>query len=299
MLRNIKEKLTKDTASSALPFALVVVFLVLYEISFYNYLLYHTTIEFFAIFVGFSLSLIAFSTRSICKNKLFAKIGIIYFFVSATDFIHTLAYKGMNIFHGWTANEPTQLWILGRTLEIGGFFALYFLNARDTKNLKFAWFFATASIAGILLIATDNFPDCFIEGYGLTKFKITMEYIIIVASLLLILKIKQMSPKGNNGDGEPFHKGIQLSLFLTALGEASFTLYSDVYGFFNFLGHMFRFLSYLVLLRGLVARSFLNPVHTLLAELDAERRKLEDLAYYDKLTGLYSRSFFEESLKSI
>ena len=172
MLHNIKNKVAKNPTTYILSFALLVTFLVLYYISFYNYLFYHTTIEFFAIFVGFSLSLVAFATRNISKNKLFAKIGIIYFFVSSTDFIHTLAYKGMNIFHGWTANEPTQFWILGRMLERGGFVALYFLNAKAIKNLKFASFFATASIAGIVLIITNKFPNCFVEGYGLTKFKI-------------------------------------------------------------------------------------------------------------------------------
>lgn len=40
-----------------------------------------------------------------------------------------------------------------------------------------------------------------------------------------------------------------------------------------------------------------GPVNTIIAELENERKYLKQLAYYDQLTGLYSRNFFEELLK--
>lgn len=272
------------------------VFLVLYDISLYNYLFYHTTIELFAIFVGFSLSLIAIVTLPISRNKLFTKIGIIYLFVAIVDYVHTLAYKGMNIFAGWTANEPTQLWILGRTMEAIGFFLLFYLNLQERSD---RWFFAGYSVAtlvGLTAVGFGLFPDCFIEGHGLTTFKVAMEYVIVVLSILTIVKIRFFR-FGETETSNVLDKDIELSLVFTILGELSFTLYTDVYGFFNFLGHVFRFLSYYVLLRGLVVRALVDPVNTLFRELNSKNEELERIAYYDKVTGLYSRSFFEEVLK--
>ncbi|MEN3043366.1 MAG: MASE3 domain-containing protein, partial [Fervidobacterium sp.] len=36
-----------------------------------------------------------------------SNVGVIYLFTSIVDYVHTLAYKGMNIFTVWTANQPT------------------------------------------------------------------------------------------------------------------------------------------------------------------------------------------------
>lgn len=117
----------KLNLSVLIALLLIPVFVLLFELSLYNYLLYHTIIEFFAVFVGLSLTLLSLATVRVSSNKLFVKIGVLYFFVSLVDFVHTLGYKGMNIFHTWTANQPTQLWILGRFLEVFGMFTIFFL----------------------------------------------------------------------------------------------------------------------------------------------------------------------------
>ena len=44
-------------------------------------------------------------------------VGYVYFFVAIFDFAHTLAYQGMGVFPGDTANLATQLWIIPRFFE--------------------------------------------------------------------------------------------------------------------------------------------------------------------------------------
>ena len=270
---------------------LVTALTLLFLLSKHNYLLYHTIIEFFAIFTGLSIMLVAFTTKEIAENQIFTKLGIIYLFVSIVDFLHTMSYKGMKIFPNWGANQPTQFWIIGRSLETLGFILLFF--SPNMKKRYFSLILVVTTILSITCVFFGAFPDCFVETKGLTPFKVITEYILVIllaVTIFKVLKIKDSSVK-------IFQKTFVLSILLTIAGELSFTLYSDVYGFFNFLGHIFRFLSYLAILIGLVIEGLKNPVNAIISQLEDERRHLRQLAYYDQLTGLYSRNFFEEVLK--
>lgn len=238
--------------------------------------------------------MIALLTKNIGWNKLFILIGILYLYVSVIDYVHTLAYKGMNIFPTWTANEPTQLWILGRLLQAIGTFSIFYLGVERLKSRIFFIGTTIATVFGLISIVYGFFPDCFIEGKGLTKFKIAMEYVIILLSILTILKVKNKEKENEKHAEVCFCSDIKFSLYFLIAGELSFTLYTDVYGFFNFLGHVFKFFSYYMLLRGITIRSLIDPVNTVLVDLSSKNEELERIAYYDKLTGLHSRTFFEE-----
>lgn len=97
----------------------VVIFL-LYSLSRWNYLLFHSIIEFLAIFTGFAMFLFAMAASSVNRNTVVQKLGWLYLGVASIDTLHTLSYKGMGVFPGYTANLPTQFWILGRLVEFGG-----------------------------------------------------------------------------------------------------------------------------------------------------------------------------------
>lgn len=266
----------------------VLIFLALFFVAQNNSLLYHAIIEFFAIFTGLSIVLISFATREFNQNKIFLKFGTVYLFVSGVDFLHTLAYKGMGVFRGWTANQPTQFWIAGRSLEVLGFFLILFVPGLSVRTL----FFSVGSLTAFLVssIWFGFFPDCFLEGSGLTVFKISMEYVLI--SILLSVLIKCF--KSQDDSIFAFRKSITLAIIFTVLGELSFTLYTDVYGFFNALGHLFRWVSYLVILNGVIVNSLKDPVRSLLLELDREKEQFKQMAHRDNLTNLFSRAFFNE-----
>ena len=117
--------------------------------------------------------------------------GIAYLFISIVDVTHLLAYKGMNVFPGYGADLATQLWIAGRYLE-----AFTLLAAAATILWKFDYrkIFAGYAIVTALLLASvfywKLFPVCFVDGTGLTPFKIYSEYAIariIAASLVLLV----------------------------------------------------------------------------------------------------------------
>ncbi len=89
----------------------------LYLSSLYNYLLFHSLVELSGVVVACGVFMLAWNSRRFLDNNYLLFIGIAYLFVACLDLVHTLAYKGMNIFRGYDANLPTQLWIAARYME--------------------------------------------------------------------------------------------------------------------------------------------------------------------------------------
>jgi len=103
-----------------------------------NYLLFHSIIELFAILTAFCIVFLSYTTFKYLKNNLILNLGTTYLFVVIVDILHTLSYKGMGVFKTFDANLPTQLWILGRTLETIGLSLIIFLKEKLNKIIYFS-----------------------------------------------------------------------------------------------------------------------------------------------------------------
>lgn len=97
-----------------------------------NYLVFHTIIEMLAVVTGASLSIFSLSVPRNARPYFLNNFAITYLNVIIVDFLHTLAYKGMGVFPAFSANLPTQLWILGRTLETIGLSSILFKKISAT-----------------------------------------------------------------------------------------------------------------------------------------------------------------------
>jgi len=137
---------------------------------------------------------------------------------------------------------PIQLWIIARYMQAFSLLIAAMLIKRTEQINGKNIFSAYAIVCGIVLSMIfywDIFPECYIEGYGLTPFKIVSEYIIsilFISSAAMILKYKEF-----------FKKEILWLLLVSILfqifAELSFTTYSDLYAFSNFLGHYFKIIA--------------------------------------------------------
>ncbi|MFP5213151.1 MAG: MASE3 domain-containing protein, partial [Acidobacteriota bacterium] len=148
----------------------------LYLTSLYSYLLFHTLAEIFSIVIAFGIFMVGWNARRFLQNNYPLFIGIAYFFVGFTDLLHTMAFKGMGVFEGYGANLPTQLWIAGRAMEAVSLLLAALCIRRKPKPLHLL--IGCALATGLLLSSIFHwkiFPDCFIEGSGLTPFKIYSE----------------------------------------------------------------------------------------------------------------------------
>ena len=205
-------------------------------------------------------------------------IGVAYLFVGFIDLIHTFAYSGMGVFPTYDANLPTQLWIAARFLEAFSILIVFQIrNQKLNKYLTFSLYFIV-STALFILIFLRLFPVCYVEGQGLTPFKIFSEYLIIgliIVSLFLFYRSRE-------DYDESFRIYLTIALILTILAELSFTLYVDVYGIANMVGHYFKLLSFSFIYLSVVRGSLDNPYQVLFRELatsqEAEVKRAEELA---------------------
>ena len=248
------------------------VFVCLYVSSLYSYLLFHGIAEIFSISVCACIFIITLNSRHFIQNGYLLFIGVAYFFVAVIDGVHTLAYKGMGVFPGYDANLPTQLWIAARYLQgISLLVAPAFFRKKPDLPLIFVIYTAISATLLIAIFSRDLFPDCFIEGVGLTSFKIISEYIIsiiLLVSLLLLALDRRQFESG-------VFKLLAASIIITILSELAFTSYVSVYGFFNLLGHFLKILAFFLVYKAIVETGFRRPYSLIFRELYEERQNLK------------------------
>ncbi|MEJ5375951.1 MAG: MASE3 domain-containing protein [bacterium] len=229
-----------------------------------NYLLFHILVELSTVVIAVCGFVVVWIARAKIQNGFFLIWGITLLPVAGLTLLHALAYKGMGVFQGLNADPPTQLWIASRmllacSLALGGLF----LKKRPSPGLVLCASSLGALALGASILLVPVFPACFIEGRGLTPFKIWAEYAICALlgiSVFLIWRGR-----------ERFETGVLKSL-IWALGmgvasEMSFTLYTDVYGLMNLIGHLFSIGLFAWLFQALVKTGIERPQDILLREL--------------------------------
>ncbi|MDO9550493.1 MAG: MASE3 domain-containing protein [Methanoregula sp.] len=255
------------------------ILITLYLISLQNYLLFHGIVELAGIVIAFSIFILIWNTRNVITNTFFLIVGISFLFTGSIDLLHTLAFKGMGVFAGNSADLPTQLWIAGRYFQsITFFIAALCIGKSLTKDRKYDTgiiFAGCAAFSGLLLASIfvwQNFPSCFVEGSGLTLFKIVSEYII---SVLLIATVVVLVIRRQSFEPGVWQFLVAAQVFLL-LGELAFTSYISVYGFMNMLGHLFRLISVYLFYRAFVVVGLTRPFDLLLRELRQEEDALRE-----------------------
>ncbi len=258
------KKLSIDTETSKITLFYAAVLAGLYLISRANYLLFHSIAEMFGVIIAGGIFILAWNSRKIVANSYLLFLGIAYLFIACLDLIHTLSYAGMGIFKGFGANLPTQLWIATRYLES---ISLIIAPLVLKKKLNTRLIFFCYSMAVFILLGSifhlKVFPDCFIEGTGLTTFKKTSEYIIsgiLLISVLLLFQRKHLF------DTTVFRLLIS-SIIVTIASELAFTFYIHAYGFSNLMGHYFKIISFYLVYKAIIETGLMKPYNLLFREL--------------------------------
>jgi signal transduction histidine kinase len=216
---------------------------------------------------------IGWHTRHFSLNDSFTLLAVAYLAVGGLDLFHTLSYKGMGVFPGAGIDVPTQFWIAARSLQAGAYLASGWLLVRNRQAGSQTWacgFLAAGVLAALAIWPMKIFPACLTEE-GLTPFKIGTEYAIsavLAASGWLYWR------------GRTFLDRATIPLLLTSIGlailsELSFTLYQDVYGLANCLGHLFKVGSVAFVYRALVLGSLRNPYQSLFRDLTLSHKALD------------------------
>jgi PAS domain S-box-containing protein len=246
----------------------------LFVVSRFHFLMFHGLAELFSIVVAWSVFFLVWNTRRVARNAALLFLGVAYFFIGLLDGVHALAYKGMGIFPAvLEANYATQLWIAARGLEA---VSLLLFSLRIDKPFRTWIVLGAYGVATALILAAifawRLFPDCYIDGQGLTMFKKASEYAICIT---LALSIAMLFRKRHLLDPSVLYL-MTGAVAATIAAELSFTFYVSVYGLSNVAGHFFKIISFFLIYLALVREFLTRPYATIFRAAEMEKAALRE-----------------------
>jgi len=265
-------------------FILTVGLLLIFFLSIYNYLLFHSVAEVISIVISGGIFFIGWNSRKYMNSSFFLIVGTSFLFISVIDLLHTLSYSEMNIFLDYDANLPTQLWIAARYWQS----LSYLIGAiAINKKVNASYFMAGSVIIISILfftIFTGLFPTCFIDiiGQGQTPFKIISEYVIdsiLLASIVILYKFR------NEFNRKIFYL-IVISISFTFVSELVFTFYVSVFDFSNLIGHILKIVAFFFIYKAIIEIGLTNPFGLLLKSMKKSEEKYRKLVE-DSLEGIW------------
>ena len=251
----------------------------LFLISLQNYLLFHALVELFSIVIAFTIFTLTWNARRMINNGYLLFLGISFLYVGGLDLVHTLAYKGMDIFPGALAGDPhaanmaTQLWVAARYLQsLSLIAAVFFFNRRYMPKYVFGVYALVTALLLLSIFTWEIFPRAFIDGVGLTPFKRYSEYVIIILYLVglgLFVRIR-----------ERFDAGVTImlvtSIAFNIATEVAFTEYVAVNDMVNMLGHFFKIIAFYFIYKAVIETAFLKPHELLYRDLALSEKALRN-----------------------
>jgi diguanylate cyclase (GGDEF)-like protein/PAS domain S-box-containing protein len=271
----------KQQRSSILSTKEIAVFILIIIVSFWvsqiNFLLFHSTIEVFSIVVGVLVFAISRASYNYEQSDYFVFLGNAFLFVAIVDFLHMLAYKGMNVFPGISTDIPTQLWIAARYIEsISILISPIFIKRKLNKSVLFFVYFLIVSAIIASIFYFKIFPKCYIDGFGLTHFKKASEYTI---SVILLISLWLLWRKRSNFDRDVLIF-LTAAIFSTIISELFFTLYVSVFAISNVFGHILKIMAFYFFYKALVRVSLENPMKSIFFSLEKENKEFKDYLEY-------------------
>ena len=239
----------------------------------HGYLLFHSLVEIFAVAIAAGMFMITWNLRRFFDAGYLIVLGVGFFAAACVDVLHTLAYSGMGVFPDADANLPTQLWLIARYLQAA---ALVIAPAYARRTVSAPAVLAGFAVATAALLASvfvfDVFPAAFVEGVGLTPFKIYSEYAISAAMLVGLIAVRVYR------DAFPREVYLLLSAaIVTAIAsELSFTLYTDPEAIWNLIGHVLKIATFFLLYRAVVETVLVRPFDVLFGDLKRVTRELSE-----------------------
>ena len=252
---------------------LLVTLIALSLLASFNFLFYHTLAELLRVVVLGSIFVLGWHTRRWIESSALLIFALGAAFIGVLELLHALTYKGMGVLTVEDPNIPTQLWLSFRFLEaLAVLMAILSLGKKVRIPAIIIGFALITSIFSISIL-TGYFPTAYIEGEGLTPFKVYSEWVMIL--IFLISTYLLLKDKGNLEKDVRYL--LAASVFCNALTSFAFTQYIGVFDFANQLGHHLLLVSTYLIYRAILVTGLLTPYELLFLDLKKNEQRLESL----------------------
>ena len=262
----------------------------------------HTFFETVSIIASMLVFSICWNVHAKERSGNFILLGCVFLGVAILDFLHLLSYPGMPDFiTPNTTEKAIDLWLAARALAALGLLSVALLPWRLLRSEEIRWWGLVATILLVVIVAwiglfyQEFTPATFVEGQGLTIFKIMSEYALIAlyigAALRFFLNMRIPQPYD------------VVSLFaaaiLMAMSEVFFTLYATVNDVFNILGHVYKVVAYIFLYKGIFFDSINVPYQRLNMTKEALQTSEERFSISQKFSNVGTFEWNISTNKSI
>ncbi|HEY5524935.1 MAG TPA: MASE3 domain-containing protein, partial [Clostridium sp.] len=236
---------------------------------------FQIVVEIFSSFIALAVFIIAINSYEISKNIPFLFLGFAYGLAGAFNIIHLVTSNGMGFFQGDTTNLALIFSIIPRFITAVSILIccrLFYKSYKIITPFTIILGFSILSVAiWMLVFFYDVFPVCYVQGYGLTLFKILSEYvvsIILLISIVVLFKAKKfIEPKA--------FLLIQLYLYFTLTSTILLNFYTVQQEITNVLAHVLRLVSYCFIYKAIVKVGIKTPYKLLFNELNHKNNSLK------------------------
>lgn len=250
-------------------------------IEYVPYASWHAIMEISSILVSFSVFVVTYYTYDQSRLLRPITIGNIFLFMGIVDLFHTLSYEGMPAFLteiGCCANRATTFWVAARLFGSLGLMITSFLDKRKKSRAnKLAFLIPTIALSFAIMIIVIYYPGLlppmYKTGTGLTDLKIILEYVVIACMFTAFLRYIYEYRKTKDRHDFLLSAALLVSIF----SELSFTMYDRVDDIYNFLGHIFKVVSFFMIFRVKFIYSVNKPYHDLYDAQKSLEKYADDL----------------------
>jgi diguanylate cyclase (GGDEF)-like protein/PAS domain S-box-containing protein len=220
-----------------------------------NYIPLHTFLELLSIIVSAMIFGIFWANITNNKNSRNHLILACSFLgVAVLDLLHVLSFPGMPDLITPSSPEKTiNFWLMARYLSALSVIVVSMFSWRTVATRLMHWIILIIVLLLVSILITIGLfypsllPSTFVEGQGLTSFKISSEYFSAAIYLLFSIKLFHSMHKQQSYDVV----NLFIAVCLMSMSQIYFTLYSEMNDSNALLGHIYKVLAY-----GMVYKSF-------------------------------------------
>lgn len=218
----------------------------------------HLLLELFAVWIASLIVMTSWHTFDRCPGPSARLLIAGFTIVAICDLMHAMTFKGMpSLIAESSAERSIFFWLAGRSAEA---ITLLLVAATFAPRISRLAALLIGLAAGAALtwfgaFELGSFPRTYIEGSGLTPFKMGFEYALIVVNVAIATLLWARS-LGRGGRTEHL---LALSCILMGLGGFAFSSYATMSDFQNIAGHLYKLAAYLLLYRVTVATNIHGP----------------------------------------
>lgn len=236
-----------------------------------SYLPAHMILEIIAIAAAFTVFAVGWNATQLWRPRNILLLSCLFLGVAVLDLFHMLSFVGMpDLITPSSAQKSLYFWLAARTMAALALLATALLPWH-AKALLPRGLILTGTLIIVLILSfiftfyASSLPQVFIEGQGLTSFKVFYEYGLIGVYLLsaAIFFLQMHKPRSFNASG------FIAAALVAAMSELFFSSYMTLSSTYTLFGHLYKIIAYAFLYRIIFFESIQYPYQQLDAFFNA------------------------------